>query len=177
MQKNYLLTPGPTPVPEEALQAMSKPIIHHRTSQFQDILEQVEQDLKYVFKTQNDVLIFSSSGTGAMEGAVCNILSSKDEAIVVKGGKFGERWADLCAAYKINFTTIDVQWGKAVDPILIKKMLDDDVKHNRRIKAVFTTLCETSTGVSTDIRTIANVLKSTHAVLVVDAIRVSTIFF
>lgn len=167
MAKDYLLTPGPTPVPPEVLEAMARPIIHHRTPQFQTILKEVEEDLKYVFQTKNDVLIFCSSGTGAMEGSVSNLLSPGDKAIVVRGGKFGERWGELCDGYGIEFIPIDVESGKAVDPQEIKKILEKD---DGRIKAVYTTLCETSTGVAIDIQEIAKVTKDSQAVLVVDAI-------
>lgn len=166
MIKNYLLTPGPTPVPPEALLAMAKPIIHHRTPQFQQILKEAEEGLKYVFQTKGEVLIFTSSGTGAMEGAVANILSPGDKAITVQGGKFGERWTELCQAYGAEAIVIDVEWGKAVDTKEIERQLS---KH-KDVKAVYTTLCETSTGVVTDIKAIAEVTKKTNAVLVVDAI-------
>ncbi|MBU1006977.1 MAG: aminotransferase class V-fold PLP-dependent enzyme, partial [Candidatus Omnitrophica bacterium] len=164
--KNYLLTPGPTPVPPEALEAMARPIIHHRTPQFQAILKEAEEDLKYIFNTKNSVLIFASSGTGAMEGAVSSLLSPGDKAIVVRAGKFGERWGELCSAYGIEFIPIDVEWGKTVDPQDIKKILEKD----SGIKAVYATLCETSTGASADVKAIADVTKNTQAVLVVDAI-------
>ncbi len=167
MQKNYLLTPGPTPVPPEALSAMARPIIHHRTGQFQEILKEVEEDLKYVFETKENVLIFSSSGTGAMEASVCNLLSPGDKAIVVKGGKFGERWSELCGAYGIESIDIDLEWGKKVNPQDIKSILE---KEKDNVKAVYVTLCETSTGVSTDIKEIASITKNFKAVLVVDAI-------
>ncbi len=164
--KNYLLTPGPTPVPPESLTAMARPMIHHRTPQFQAILKETEEDLKYVFETKDPVLIFAASGTGAMEGTVCNLLSPGDKAIVVRAGKFGERWGELCTAYGIEFIPVDVEWGKAVEPQEIKKILDKESK----IKAVYVTLCETSTGTATDIRKIAAITKDTQAVLVVDAI-------
>jgi aspartate aminotransferase-like enzyme len=166
MIKNYLLTPGPTPVPPGVLLEMAKPIIHHRTPQFQQILKEAQEALKYIFQTKGTVLIFTSSGTGAMEGAVCNLLSPGDKAITVQGGKFGERWTELCRAYGIEPVVINVEWGKAVDPKEIEKILNKD----KNIKAVFTTLCETSTGVVTDIKAIAQVTKKTNAVLVVDAI-------
>lgn len=165
--KNYLLTPGPTPVPPEVLEAMARPIIHHRTPQFQGILKEVEENLKYVFETRNSVLIFSSSGTGAMEGAVNNLLSPGDKAIVVRGGKFGERWSELCSAYGIESIPIDVEWGTSVNPQDIKNILE---KEKNNIKAVYVTLCETSTGVSTDIEAISNITRDFQAVLVVDAI-------
>ncbi|MCX5716174.1 MAG: alanine--glyoxylate aminotransferase family protein [Candidatus Omnitrophica bacterium] len=165
MIKNFLMTPGPTPVPPEVLLAMAKPIIHHRTPQFQKILQEVEENLKYIFQTREDVMILTSSGTGAMESAVSNLLSPKDKAITVQGGKFGERWTELCQAYGVETVIINVEWGKAVDPKVIA-----DTLAKTKAKAVFTTLCETSTGVITDIKAIAEVTKKTDAVLVVDAI-------
>jgi serine---pyruvate transaminase len=166
MKKDYLLTPGPTPLPPQVSLAMAKPIIHHRTPQFQEILKEASVGLKWAFQTANDVFIISSSGTGAMEAAVINLLSGGDTALVVQGGKFGERWTELCKAYGINAEIIDVEWGKPVSPDEIGKRL----KANPQIKAVFTTLCETSTGVDNDIQAIAAVVKATTAVLVVDAI-------
>jgi len=166
MRKNYLLTPGPTPLPPEVCEAMARPIIHHRTPQFQAILKEASNSLKHVFQTTNDVFIISSSGTGAMEAAVMNLLSCGDTALVVHGGKFGERWTEIAKAYGIDVEIIDVEWGKAVSPEEINKRL----KANPKIKAVFTTLCETSTGVDNDIEKIAQVVKESPAVLVVDAI-------
>lgn len=166
MKKLYLMTPGPTPVPEQVMLKMAKPIIHHRTSQFQEIIKQVEEDLKYVFQTKNDILIFASSGTGGMEAAVANLLSPGDKAIVVRGGKFGERWTEICDAYKINSINIDVEWGRAVSP----NTIEDALKKDPDTKAAFITLCETSTGAETDIKSISAVIAKTKAVLVVDAI-------
>lgn len=166
MKKEYLLTPGPTPLPPQVSLAMAKPIIHHRTPQFQEILKEASLGLKWAFQTANDVFIISSSGTGAMEAAVVNLLSCGDTALVVQGGKFGERWTEIAKAYGINFEVINVEWGKAVSPAEVSKRL----KSNPQIKAVFTTLCETSTGVDNDIQAIAAVVKESSAVLVVDAI-------
>ena len=164
--KNYLLTPGPTPLPPQVRNAMAKEIIHHRTPQFQAILKEAIEGLQYVFQTKNDVYILASSGTGAMEAAVCNLLSPGDCAITVEGGKFGQRWTEICKAYGVNADVIKLDWGKAVGPDEIASRL----KSNPKIKAVFTTLCETSTGVDTDIEKIAKITKDTQAVLVVDAI-------
>jgi len=166
MRKEYLLTPGPTPLPPQVSLAMARPIIHHRTPQFQEILKEAGLGLKWVFQTANDVFIISSSGTGAMEAAVINLLSCGDTALVAQGGKFGERWTEIAQAYGINTEIIDVQWGNAVSPQEIQKRL----KFNPQIKAVFTTLCETSTGVDNDIQAIAAIVKESLAVLVVDAI-------
>ena len=166
MRKSYLLTPGPTPLPPVVCEAMARPIIHHRTPQFQAVLKEATEGLKYVFQTQNDVLILTSSGTGAMEAAVINLLSAGDTVITVEGGKFGERWTELCESYGITPDIIKVEWGKAVEPEEITRRL----KANPKIKAVFTTLCETSTGVTNDINAIGEVIKDTDKVLVVDAI-------
>ena len=166
MRKNYLLTPGPTPLPPEVCQAMAQPIIHHRTPQFQAILKEATEGLKYVFCTKCDVFILASSGTGAMEAAVVNLLSMQDTALTVQGGKFGERWTQICKSYGINTEIIDVAWGQAVNPKDIEKKL----KANPKIKAVFATLCETSTGVVCDIEAVGRVVRNSDAVLVVDAI-------
>jgi aspartate aminotransferase-like enzyme len=166
MKKNYLLTPGPTPLPPQVLEAMSRPIIHHRTPQFQEVLKEAIEGLKYIYQTKNDIFILASSGTGAMEASVINLLSPKDTALVIQGGKFGERWTELCKAYGISAEVINVEWGKAVNPLDIENKL----KSNLKIKAVFTTLCETSTGVSCDIEAIGRIVKNTSAALVVDAI-------
>jgi len=166
MRKNYLLTPGPTPLPPQVMEAQARPIMHHRTPQFQAILKEASEGLKTIFQTANDVFILTSSGTGAMESSVINLLSAGDTALVVQAGKFGERWTELCKAYGITPEVINIEWGKAVSPQEIEKRL----KTNPKIKAVFTTLCETSTGVATDIEAIGAVVKQTPAVLVVDAI-------
>ncbi|MGA1839884.1 MAG: aminotransferase class V-fold PLP-dependent enzyme, partial [bacterium] len=136
MQKKLLLSPGPTPVPSEALLSMAQPIIHHRTPEFTEIFNQVQEGLKYLFQTQNDVLIIAGSGTSAMEAAVSNILSPGDKAICIRGGKFGERWSELCTAYGIQPINIDVEWGKALDP----KILEDYLKRNNDVKAVYSTI-------------------------------------
>jgi aspartate aminotransferase-like enzyme len=166
MRKNYLLTPGPTPLPPQVLEAMARPIIHHRTPQFQAILKEASEGLKYVFQTAGDVFILASSGTGAMEAAVANLLSAGDTALTIQAGKFGERWTEICSSYGINAEPLDVEWGRAVDPKEIERML----KANPKIKAVFATLCETSTGVANDIEAIGKVVKDSPAALVVDAI-------
>jgi aspartate aminotransferase-like enzyme len=142
MEKKYLFSPGPTMLPPEVLLKMAEPIMHHREPEFEKIFAEVREGLKYLFQTKNEVLIFTSSGTGAMEGAVSNILSKGDKALVIRGGKFGERWGEICKAYGIEFIPIDVDWGKAVDPKQIQKVLDS----NPSIRGVYTQASETSTG-------------------------------
>ena len=166
MKKKYLLTPGPTPLPPEVLKAAALPIIHHRTPEFQKIFAEVNEGLKYLFQTKGDVFTFAASGTGVMEAAVANLLSPGDKAIAVCAGKFGERWAEICLAFNVEAITLDVQWGKAVEPGEIERLLSE----NKGVKAVFTTLCETSTGVVHNIEAIGRIVKETGAVLVVDAV-------
>ncbi|MBI5145509.1 MAG: alanine--glyoxylate aminotransferase family protein, partial [Candidatus Omnitrophica bacterium] len=133
---------------------------------FQAVLKEVTQGLRYVFQTSGDVFILAASGTGAMEAAVVNLLSPGDTALTVQGGKFGERWTELCQSYGVQAEVLDVEWGKAVDP----KEIEQKLKANPKIKAVFITLCETSTGAVSDIEAIAGRVKNTAAVLVIDAI-------
>lgn len=166
MRKRYLMTPGPTPVPPEVLLEMAKPILHHRTSQYQSIFKEVNEGLKFIFQTEGDVISFASSGTGAMEASVVNLLSKGDKAIVVRGGKFGERFGEICAAYGVEVIPLDVAWGTAPKPSLIHDMLEK----NEEVRAVFMNLCETSTGTVYDVKSVAEVVKKTDAVLVVDAV-------
>lgn len=166
MDTNLLLTPGPTIILDKAREALGRPIIHHRTPQFQENIKECIEGLRYVFQTKNEIYLLTCSGTGAMEAAVCNLLSPGDKAITVEGGKFGERWTELCHAFKAEPLVIEVEWGQAVDPAKIKKLL----AANPDVKAVFVTLSETSTGVVSDIKAIGEIVKKTNAVLVVDAI-------
>ncbi len=167
MEKKYLFSPGPTMLPPEVLLKMAEPIMHHREPEFEKIFEEVREGLKYLFQTKNEVLIFTSSGTGAMEGAVSNILSKGDKALVVRGGKFGERWGEICKAYGIEFIPIDVEWGEAVDPEAIAKALNAEPE----IRAVYVQASETSTGVRHPIKEIAELTrKYEDKVIVVDAI-------
>lgn len=164
--KTRLFTPGPVMVPDKALLKMAEPIIHHRTPEYELLFSQVLTKLKKLFMTEGDVFVLSSSGTGAMETAVVNSLAKGDKAIAVRGGKFGERWHNICTAYGIETIALDIEWGYAVKPEQIKKALDD----NPGVKAVFTTQSETSTGVLTDLKSIAEVMKKYDAVLVTDAV-------
>jgi aspartate aminotransferase-like enzyme len=168
MQKKYLLfAPGPSPIPPNVLLAMAEPIIHHRAPAYIKVLEEVREGLKYLFQTKNEVLIFASSGTGAMEGAVTNTLCAGDKALVVQSGKFGERWANICKAYGVHAKIIHVEWGKAVDPDLIKKALEVEPS----LKAVMIQASETSTGVMHPVREIAAIVKKhDNTLLIVDAI-------
>ncbi len=165
--KVYLLTPGPTPVHPKALEAMARPIIHHRTKDYERILEGVREGLRYLFQVQDEVLIFASSGTGGMEGAVVNCLSQGDKAIVVRGGKFGSRWGEICQAYGIKVLGIDVEWGQSVDPATVAELLQKEPG----VRAVLVQACETSTGVAHDVKTIGEIVRRYEdTLMIVDAV-------
>jgi aspartate aminotransferase-like enzyme len=164
--KQRLFTPGPIPLPEEVRLSQAREIVHHRGKEFAEIFKEVRQGLKYVFQAEEEILVFTASGTGAMEAAVANLLSSGDRVLVIEGGKFGARWTEIAAAFGVQVIPLDVKWGSAPDPVLIKKKLTA----HPEIKAVFTQLVETSTGVVYDIKAIAEVVRPTQAILVVDAI-------
>lgn len=167
MKKKYLLAPGPTPVPPEVLMAMSLPMIHHRAPDFIPVLDSAKKGLQWLYQTKNDVLILSASGTGGMVGAVNNFLSPGDKALVVNGGKFGERWTKICKAYGVNAEEITVEWGYAVKP----EKVEGSLKRDSSIKAVFVQACETSTGVYHDIKSIGEIVKRyENTIFVVDAI-------
>ncbi len=165
--KKRLFTPGPTPVPENVLLAMAQPIIHHRNPEFIEIFSRVNENLKYLFQTKQDVYTLTSSGTGAMESAVANLLSFGDKAIFVNGGKFGERWGEICKSYGVDAIEVKIEWGRAVTP----EEIESQLKKNPDVKAVFVTHSETSTGVFTDVKTLAKVVHdNSDAVIVVDGI-------
>jgi aspartate aminotransferase-like enzyme len=164
--KSFLLAPGPTPVPPEVLAAMALPIIHHRTPQFGAVLAEVQTGLRELFGTKEDVLILASSGTGAMEGAVTNLLSAGDEAIVVNGGKFGERWTKICQAYGVVVHEMKVPWGTAVTPEAVRAALDAHPK----ARALYMQASETSTCVQHPVPAIAALTRERSTLLVVDGI-------
>lgn len=160
-----LLTPGPTPVPPNVREALAAPMIHHRTPEFQAILKEVGEGLKALFGTGQEVLILTSSGTGAMEAAVSNLLSPGEEALVIRGGKFGERWGEICDAFGIKGIAVDAPWGRPLDLNRLASL----ISKNPKVKAVFATLCETSTGVMFDLRGIRRAIGE-KPLLVVDAV-------
>jgi len=173
MKKEFLLAPGPTPVPDRVLLAMAQPMIHHRTPQFSAIFAEVKEDLKYLFQTKQDVLILAASGTGAMEGSVTNLFSPGDEVIVINGGKFGERWGKISESYGLKAHWLNVEWGKAVDPKDVKKILDA----NPKIKGIMVQASETSTAVAHPIKELAQFTKNRQdCLLIVDGITAVGVF-
>ncbi len=166
MMKKLLFTPGPTPIPPEALLAMAQPIDYHRSEAAVTLIKDILEKLKHVFQTENDVLFLTSSGTGAMEGAIANLLAREDKVIVIRSGKFGERWSEICTAYGIEVLPIDVPWGTSVEPQAVEALLTE----HPDVKAVFATLCETSTGALHDIEALAGLTRVRPTLLVVDAV-------
>lgn len=166
IKHNILLTPGPTPVPPDVLQVLAEPIFHHRTPQYRDIFKHVSEDLKKVFRTKEKVYTFTGSGTLAMEASMANFLSPGDEILCLEAGKFGERWAEIAKAYNLDVVQIKVPYGEAISP----EQVEQTLKQNPNIKAVYGTHCETSTGVLVDIKKISEIVSKTKSIFVVDAI-------
>jgi len=167
MLKKYILTPGPTPVPEKVLLEMAKPIVHHRTDDFSSIMSEAKGKLKKIFGTANDVIILSGSGSAAMESAIVNTLSSGDKVLIVNGGKFGKRWVEIANIYKLNVILIDLKWGKS----LKSEDLEKKLKEHKDIKAVLMQSSETSTTVYHPVEEIAKVLSEEEdIILIVDGI-------
>jgi aspartate aminotransferase-like enzyme len=167
IKKYYLLSPGPTPVPERALSAAAEPIIHHRTPEFSAIFMEVTEGIKQVFGTKEDAYVLTSSGTGAMEAAIVNLLSPGDKVLTINGGKFGERWGNICKAYGVAHKEIVLDpWGKDFS----KEELEAELKAMPDCKAVFATLSETSSGAMFDIQGFGEVVAKTPALLIVDGI-------
>jgi serine---pyruvate transaminase len=166
MLKPRLFTPGPTPVPEETLLELAKPVTYHRTGEQKQVLAEVLADLKYVFQTQSDVIVLTSSGTGGMEAAVANTLAPGQKAILLTAGRWGERWRGVLKAFGVNIVVVEEAYGKAVPPARLEEAL---AQHPDTV-AVFATLSETSTGVGHDIEAYGKIVAKTAAVLAVDAI-------
>jgi aspartate aminotransferase-like enzyme len=166
MVKPRLFTPGPTPVPEETLLELAKPVTYHRTPEQRQILGEVLEDLKYVFQTKNDVIALTSSGTGGMEAAVSNVLSAGKKAILLTAGRWGERWRGVMKGFGINIVSVEVPYGKAVQPA----QLEEALAKTPDAVAVFATLSETSTGVGHDIEAFGRIVAKTPALLVIDGI-------
>lgn len=164
--KPRLFTPGPTPVPEETLLELARPVTYHRAAEAKAILAEVSDDLKYVFQTANPVFTLTSSGTGGMEAAVSSALAVGEKVILLTAGRWGERWRGVLKAHGANIVAVEVPYGKAVTP----DMLAAAVKANPDAKAVFATLSETSTGVGHDLAAFGTIVAGTDALLVVDGI-------
>jgi serine---pyruvate transaminase len=165
-QKRYLFTPGPTPVPPEVLAVMAEPVVHHRGPDFARTYDRVLARLKEVFRTDDDVLLFTASGTGAFESAVANLVDPGERHLVVSAGNFGERWAELVAAYGAELVHLRLPWGETPTP----EALAAELERSGPVKAVYLVHSETSTGVVADVEALARVAKDAGALVVVDAV-------
>jgi aspartate aminotransferase-like enzyme len=163
--KRHLLTPGPTPVPPAVLAATAEPMIHHRAPDFRVLLERTVGRLQQVFRTANDVLLFTASGTGAFESAVANLVSPGDKVLAVSHGEFGERWAKLAAVYGADVHPLALAWGEIPRAEQLAQALRE-----RPADVVLLVQSETSTGVVADVESLATAAKSAGALVVVDAV-------
>ncbi|MBR6163031.1 alanine--glyoxylate aminotransferase family protein [bacterium] len=166
--KTFLMIPGPTPVPERVLLDMAKHPIGHRSTEFSKVLESIYSDLKMFFRTKNDVLVFTASGTGAMDAALSNLVNKGDKVLSLVIGNFGQRWAKIAKNYGAEVQTIEVEPGQAINPDELRKVLEADV--NKEIKIVTLTHNETSTGVTNDLKTLASIIREHGAISVVDGV-------
>ena len=160
-----LRIPGPTPCPDEVLQAMTKQMINHRGEEFQQILNDVTANLKQLFQTKGDVFVLTSSGTGGMEAAIVNMLSPGDKVLSVSIGLFGERFASVAQQFGAEVIPLHYEWGRAADIDDIRRALQNEPE----IKAVLVTHNETSTGVTNDLASISSMVKEFDKLLIVDA--------
>ena len=166
MKKYQLMAPGPTPVPSQVLLAMAQPMIHHRTPEYEAIFVEVRAGLKKLFQTTEDVIPLTCSGTGAMEAAVVNTLSAGDKVVVVRAGKFGERWVEIARAYGLHVVEVIAEFG---DTVPAERVAETLAAH-RDARAVLTQHSESSTGVLHDVRGYAAATRQTDAILIVDAV-------
>ena len=164
IRKTRLYTPGPTPLLPAAQFAMAAADIHHRTPEFRALFQKVLAQLKVFVGTKNDVLLLSSSGTGAMEASVSNLTSPGDRVLVLTAGKFGERWIDLAKAFGCEVDVLKVPYGETFDLAEVRKAIKPEHR------AVYLQSTETSTAVRHDVEAIAKLVKATDALLVVDGI-------
>lgn len=168
MKEYTLMIPGPTPVPAEVLRETSRCMIDHRGKEFALLITEIEELLKQVFQTDNDILMLTSSGTGGMEAAIVNTLSPGDKVLVVSTGVFGDRFIDIAQNYGLEVDVIRPPLGEAADPQSVEEKLLADREH--KIKAVFLTHNETSTGVENPIKDISKTRKGHPALFIVDSI-------
>lgn len=164
MNKYRLMSPGPTPIPPEVSAAGALPVIHHRTPEFGEVFTRVNENLKKVFLTDNDIFTYSASGTGAFEGALVNLFSPGDKVLVVNNGNFGNRWVKMSRAFGLEVTEIRYEWGEKADNEDVRKALEADPE----IKAAMCVLSETSTGTVNDIEGFSKV--AGDVLTVVDAV-------
>ncbi len=164
--RQYLLIPGPTPLPDEVLAASAKQMVGHRTPEFARLLAETLEAMRRVLLTRSTILPFSASGTGGMEAAIVNLCSPGDTVVAVCGGSFGERFAEIAEAFAVKVNRVEVPWGQAADPEAVRRALRDTPD----ARAVLVAHSETSTGVRNDLAAIASVVREWPALVVADAV-------
>jgi len=167
-EKQLLLIPGPTPVPQAVLRACARPMINHRGPEYAKLQNENVAGLKEMFQTKNGVLVLTCSGTGGMEAAVVNTLSPGDKVLVLVIGAFGKRFLKIARAYGADAEEMEFTWGEAVDPNRVKERLAQD--KNKEIKAVLVQHNETSTGVYNDLSVLGPIIREHGALSLVDAV-------
>ena len=164
--KQYLMIPGPTPVPPTVFAAMSRPIGGHRTDEFAKMHQRIVEKLQKIFQTRNDVFVVTHSGTGSLETAIANTVSPGDKVLSLITGNFGERFANIAKAYGAEVVEVNFGYGKDVDLNVVAEKL----KEHPDVKVVLATQNETSTGVVNDIAAIGALVAKTPALLLVDGV-------
>jgi serine---pyruvate transaminase len=165
-EKRYLVTPGPTPVPPEVLAATAQPMIHHRSADFRGTFTRVLDRMRAVYRTENDVLLFTSAGTAAMESAVANLCSPRDRVLIVSHGYFGERWAEIAERYGLDVEHMRYEWGELPNADEVGLRLEEI----GGVKVVYLTHSDTSTGGVADVQATAERIAGSGALVAVDAI-------
>ncbi len=166
MKKNYLLSPGPTPVPERVAAILGQPIPHHRTPGFEKTFAEVREGLKWLFQTKAEVIMLTATGTGAMDAAVSNLFRRGEKVVTINGGKFGERWTKIAKVYGLVPVEIKLPAGEAVSPAELAKVLDA----TKDAKAILFQASETSTGARMPVKDIVDLAKKNGMLSVCDAI-------
>lgn len=166
MKKLRLFTPGPTMVPEDVMLEMARPMEHHRTAYYRDMHKEVCGLLQYLFQTESTCLVMTGSGTAAMEAAIVGCCPPGHKALVIRNGKFAERWAEVCAAYKIDHVSLDLEWGHGATAEDVERVMAGD----KNIDTVILVHSETSTTALSDVEGIARVTRQRGAILLIDGI-------
>jgi aspartate aminotransferase-like enzyme len=165
-EKRYLMTPGPTPVPPQVLAALAEPVVHHRSPDFRPVFERCLARLREVCRTDSDVLLFTASGSGAMESVVANLCAPGDRVLVVSAGNFGERWSEIARLHGCALEELRYEWGETPSPADLEARLAE----LGGVEVVFLTHSETSTGVVCDLQALARTAKDAGALVAVDAV-------
>ena len=166
MGKQYLMTAGPTPVPERVQLAIAQPVLYHRSPAFLEVMREVHENLRWIFQTSQSVLVLAGSGTAAMEAAITNFHSRGDRVLCLRGGRFGDRWSQMCRAFQLEVVDVESEWGRAIDVDAVAEALD----RHPDIRAVYATASESSTGVAHPVREIAALCRDRETLCVVDAV-------